>query len=120
MLTGKVIGNAFDLFNHCKETLSHDLNVNEKGNTGKIREFVFIGKDEVDRSIIHELSTLVGTRKLHINRNTDSSLTVEGRNLSCFCQACLSSEMCDNIDYVKSWKRSSLNRIHSYFCEIFL
>jgi hypothetical protein len=28
--------------------------------------------------------------------------------------------MCDNIDYVKSWKRSSLNRIHSYFCEIFL
>lgn len=108
MLTGKVIGNASDMFNHCNQTLAHELLINEKDNTGTIREFIYISKNEVDRTHIPDVSTLVGTRKLHSIRNTGTPLTVESRNLSCFCVGCLSASQCENIDYVESWKRSSL------------
>jgi len=107
MLTGKVIGNATDMFNHCKETLAHGLKLNENDNTGTIREFVYISKEEVDRSNTPD-DTLVGTRRFHSIRNTETPLTVESRNLSCFCEACLSAGQCENVEYVESWKRSSL------------
>ena len=67
MLTGKVIGNATDMFNHCKETLAHGLKLNENDNTGTIREFVYISKEEVDRSNTPDVATLVGTRRLVVS-----------------------------------------------------
>lgn len=104
MLAGRIIGNTTDVFNHCPDTLSHGLKIKEKDSTGSIREFIYITKEEVDRTNIPEVSTLVGTRKLHCIRNTALSvpLTVESRNLSSFCQACLSSGPCEKIEYVES------------------
>lgn len=110
MLTGKIIANAKDLFSHCQDTRSHGLKLNEKDNTATVRELIYI---DVDRTSIQEVATLIGSRKVHSIRNTGTPLSVESRNLSCFCKSCQSPEVdpCENIEYVDSWKTSNLKRI---------
>lgn len=50
MLTGKVIADSKDLFKHCQDNLSHGLRLNDKDNTGTVRQFIYIGKEDVDRT----------------------------------------------------------------------
>ena len=50
MLTGKIISNSADVYKHCKDSLEHDIKINEKEQTASVREFVYISKEEVNRS----------------------------------------------------------------------
>ena len=64
MLTGKVIGNAADVYKHCQDTLAHNMHISEKERTVSIIQFVFVDKSEVDRNNV----PVVATRKLHLVR----------------------------------------------------
>ena len=111
MLTGKVIGTANSVFNHCQTVLAHGVKVDEKEKVVKVRQFVFVDKDEVDRKNIPQAETLVGTRKVHSVRNTNVQMTIKSRNLSCYCKGCISGRDCENHTYVSDWAVSSLKCI---------
>ena len=48
----------------CKDSLEHDIKINEKEQTASVREFVYISKEEVNRSEGPYVKTLIGTRTL--------------------------------------------------------
>ena len=107
MLTGKVIGTAKAVYDHCCEVLSHGIRVNAKEKYVSLRQFVFVAKDEVDRANIPEAKTLAGTRQIHAIRNTDTDYIVESRLLSCYCNGCRTGVQCQN----QVWTMSNLQGI---------
>ena len=111
VLTGKIISNSADVYKHCKDSLEHDIKINEKEQTASVREFVYISKEEVNRSEGPYVKTLIGTRKIHNIRNIGETMKVESRNLSCFCPGCLNGTNCENAEYVQPWVKSDLSGI---------
>ena len=103
---------AKDIHKHCKDTLEHEMRVNVKESSASIRQFVFIDKEEENRSQVPSAKTLVGTRKIHNIRNTGKRMVLESRNLSCFCTGCITGAGgCQNSEYVQQWIKTDLTCI---------
>ena len=96
----KVISTADDLFEYCKEKLT--VNTVESK-----REFIYLDTKYINRERpeVINAETLVGTRKLHSVKNSNKSLELFSRNLSCFCVQCKENlGDCMNLPYVQQWQ----------------
>ena len=99
-----VLRNATELCIFAKDELKVHLNC-EKGQH-KPRDVIFI--DSVEHGDDTELVSFQGTRSIHqVRRSGQNSL--EFRNRSCFCKACLvSGDGCMNSDITGPWKHHKL------------
>lgn len=101
-----VMNTAEDLFLHCKE-----IAIKDDGTESCLhfqRTIFFVEKIDRDRGYEScDIRTLKGTRSLHAIRGNPQGV-VWSRNVSCFCQACLTEayEDCLNKEYVDDWKES--------------
>ncbi|GFS26645.1 (S)-beta-bisabolene synthase [Elysia marginata] len=96
------IQSASDFFDYCSKALALTASCKSHVN----RRFYLI--ENINRSVdIPQFSTLPGTRKLHSIKHISETVFVT-RNLSCFCDACLSSSApitnCQNSNYVNEWE----------------
>lgn len=89
--------------------MSVPLKINEEG--GRKREFIFVEKQEVNRTRETNIKTLPGTRKLHCVRSTGMENHLDVRMLSCYCQECKAGDrdanqqsQCTNRQYVSHLK----------------
>ncbi len=53
---------------------------------------------------ITDTTTMKGTRKIYANQCTGTPYLVKTRDLSCFCDASISSSPCENSDYGQPWE----------------
>ena len=110
MLTGKIIANAEDVYNHCFNCLTHGVKINEKEKIVTIREFVYLAKESISRNV-PMAATITGTRKLHAIQNTGEDMIVKSKNLSCYCHGCRTADKCLNINHVDGWVMNNLTCI---------
>lgn len=95
--------------------MSVPLKINEEG--GRKREFIFVEKQEVNRTRETNIKTLPGTRKLHCVRSTEMENHLDVRMLSCYCQECKAGDrdanqqsQCTNRQYASPFERKILQR----------
>ena len=101
------ISNAEEMFKYCAENLTKD-SVSSHSNEScdhKKRSFLYVAQINRDRT--HSGKTLKGTKKVHCVE-TCSLLKLKTRNLSCFCQGCLTENECEKNPYVDEWVDASL------------
>ena len=106
VISGKrILGNAKEVFDFCKQTLTHQPRLNKGDNSYSRRDFIFISKNEVVRGRNEvEVKTLRGTRKLHAVRSIGSPYKLQTKLLSCYCRICYSGgehgeTACENTQY---------------------
>ncbi|GAQ89961.1 hypothetical protein KFL_005820050 [Klebsormidium nitens] len=79
---------------------------------GVSRKFVFIGEDEVDRSVPYECKQIPGTRSFHAVRGAGgrNATTLFHRQLACFCGPCFEGkfEDCESTAYAGDWVQVEL------------
>jgi hypothetical protein len=93
------VSNAEEMFRYCVKNFTKEGD--DKNNHNR-RVFFLVNNIKRDEKLLAK--TVKGTRKLHCVE-TVSSLVIRTRNLSCFCQPCLSSSAlkCENEMYVDPW-----------------
>lgn len=112
VLSGKeIIRGPKDFSEFCEKKLTVTHKVNKADGTISRRDFSFIGKEKADRTG-QDVNSLEGTRILHSIRSVSwgDNMTLEKRNLSCYCQACrgTSPGPCKSQAYVAKWKEAKL------------
>ncbi|XP_063967818.1 uncharacterized protein LOC135157146 isoform X2 [Lytechinus pictus] len=100
-----VIPTAEALFQYLKEAVT-------KGEQECVpfrREIFYITKDKIQRERPVPKKAVKGTRLLHCLKSSGiDSPTISWKFLSCFCSACLSTGLCQNVDHTGSWKSVKL------------
>lgn len=105
VMSGDVIVNsASEFFEVAKAKLSKD-DSKEEDHLHYKRSFFLVNDIQHDRPDRTNSDTVSGTRKMMCVRSTAKHLELESRNLSCFCDACLSGDesKCTNTKYVEGW-----------------
>ncbi|CAG2188300.1 unnamed protein product [Mytilus edulis] len=99
-----VINNARDLYDFSKK-----LEIDSDDHIHYKRSLFLVENVQRDRPNRIIAKTLVGTRKLQCVR-TVTPMTIETRNVTCFCQGCTSlNGECGNSDYVEKWEEQHLD-----------
>ena len=78
---------------------------------------MYVGIEDVNRSIPYDASTILGTRKIHSfkTKTFQNEFAFDRQNDSCFCSVCIddseSIDICENENagYVKAWRHIELN-----------
>ncbi len=100
----KIISGARDVYDHAVASLNHDAKVTKTGEES-IRQFMFIPATDIKRDLdVTQITTMKGTRKIHAIQCTGTPYLVKTRDLSCFCDGCISSSPCENSNYVQPWE----------------
>ena len=84
---GKIADSAKDFVSQFKNS---DVNIHDLHQKGAIRTLLLV--NDVKPVEIPKTKTLIGTQKLHSMKSIGTPGYVAGRNLSCFCNACMSEQ----------------------------
>ena len=103
-----VINSADDMYQYCNKKMSLDLPLSK-------RHFFYVEKGDIQRERPEtEIKTLPESRRIHQVINTDDKMTLQSRNLSCFCLSCNEGKTeCVNSDYVEPYKIRKLRLVTS-------